>query len=272
MTYTVETSTWRLDKLGKPQRPSPSTVRTSAQERQLITIEFAPKIHPNETDYSYPQPQFVFGEKVTRITGTSPAPLTICGMELVESKTNSGQLLNQPYWKYLVNDGQQKTWFSESALTLLSTCSQCPHFNDYEEANGRGWCRLFDTTAKTHHQRTNDCDLFAHEDPLDTPHPRFALDSKVKVIDATEHHNEWATFTVIGRQYNHERSALEYEASYSKRDLLYRSTEAYLSEAAWYYWLINPSYESTYGERLWVAENEICLFDESHLISTEDVF
>ncbi|WP_106238436.1 hypothetical protein [Pleurocapsa sp. CCALA 161] len=77
---------------------------------------------------------------------------------------------------------------------------------------------------------------------------------------------------IIGRQYNHE---------------LYRSTEAYLSEAAasrinlsgnptrrglWYYWLINPSYESTYDERLWVAEDQICLFDESHLISTEDIF
>ena len=62
---------------------------------------------------------------------------------------------------------------------------------------------------------------------------------------------------IIGRQYNHE---------------LYRSTKAYLSEAAWYYWLINPSYEPTYDERLWVAEDQICLFDESHLISTEDIF
>jgi hypothetical protein len=232
-----------------------STVRTS--ERQLITIEFAPKIHPNETDYSYPQPQFVFGEQVTRITGTSPAPLTICGMELVESKTNSGQLLNQPYWKYLVNDGQQKTWLNESALTRLSTCSQCSHFNDYKQAGGRGWCRLFDQFAKTHHQRTNDCDLFADSDPLDTPHPRFAIESIVKVIDPDEHQTEWASFVIIGRQYNHE---------------LYRTTESYLSEAAWYYWLINPSYESTYGERLWVAENEICLSDESHLISTQDIF
>lgn len=231
------------------------TVRTSVQERQLITIEFAPNIHPNETEYSYPQPKFVFGEKVTRITGTFSTPLTICGMELVESKTNSGQLINQPYWKYLVNDGQQKAWFSESALTRLFTCSQCPHFQDFSDRD-RGWCRLFNTTAKTHHQRTNDCDTFANSDPLDAPRPSFAIDSIVKVIDPTEHHSEWATFTVIGRQYNHE---------------LYRSTEAYLSEAAWYYWLINPSFESSY-EHLWVAENEICLFDESHLISTEDVF
>ncbi|NJK58253.1 MAG: hypothetical protein HC939_20880 [Pleurocapsa sp. SU_5_0] len=78
-------------------------VSTAAQERQLITIEFAPNIHPSETQYSYPQPKFTFKEKVTRITGTFTTPLTICGMELVELKTNSGQLLNQPYWKYLVN-------------------------------------------------------------------------------------------------------------------------------------------------------------------------
>ena len=239
MTYIVETS----------------TVRT--EERQLITIEFAPKIHPNETEYSYSQPQFVFGEQVTRITGTFPRPMTICGMELVESKTNSGQLINQPYWKYLVNDGQQKTWFSESALTRLSTCSQCFHFNDYQDNYGRGWCRLFEQAARTHHQRTKDCDLFADQDPLDVPHARFALDSIVKVIDPVEHHSEWATFTVIGRQYNHE---------------LYRNTESYLSEAAWYYWLINPSYEPTYDQRLWVAEDQICLFDQSHLISTEEIF
>jgi hypothetical protein len=234
-----------------------STVRTSAPERQLITIEFAPRIHPNETEYTYQHPQFVFGEQVTRITGTFPTPLTICGMELVESKTNSGQLLNQPYWKYLVNDGQEKIWLNESALTRHSTCSHCPHFNNYQDNRDRGWCNLFEQAAKTHHQRTNDCDTFADRDPLDTPHPRFAIDSKVKVIDPGEHRSEWATFTVIGRQYNHE---------------LYRNTESYLSETAWYYWLINPNYKPNYGEHLWVAENEICLFDESHLISTEDIF
>jgi hypothetical protein len=239
MTYTLE----------------PSTVQTS--EQQLITIEFAPKIHPGEIDYSYSQPQFVFGEQVTRITGTSPAPMTICGMELVESKTPSGQLLNQPYWKYLVYDGQEKLWLDESALTSYSsTCSQCSHFNNYQEAAGRGWCNLFNQAARTHHQRTNDCDLFADCDPLDTPHPRFAIESRVKVIDSQEHHSEWATFVVISRRYNHN---------------LHRSTEAYLSEPDWYYQLVSVSYNPTF-EPLWVAENDLCLFDESHLICTEDVF
>jgi hypothetical protein len=233
-----------------------STVRTSAPERQLITIEFSPKIHPNETEYSYQQPKFVFTDQVTRITDASPAPLTICGMELVESKTNSGQLLNQPYWKYLINDGQQKTWLNESALKHHSTCSQCPHFNNYQEPNGRGWCNLFDQAARTHHQRTNDCDTFANEDPLNVPHARFALDSIVKVIDPQEHHTEWATFMVIGRKYNHER---------------YRSTESYLSEPAWYYQLVTANYNTSF-QSSWLAENDLCLFDESHLIETEEIF
>jgi hypothetical protein len=234
-----------------------SIVYSSAQGRQLITIEFAPKIHPNETEYNYSQPQFVFGEQVTRLTGTFSTPSTICGMELIESKTPSGQLLNQPYWKYLVNDGQEKLWLDESALTpYSSTCSQCSHFNDYQEAAGRGWCNLFNQFARTHHQRTNDCDLFADCDPLDTPHPRFAIESRVKAIDPQEHHSEWATFVVIDRRYNHN---------------LHRSTEAYLSEPDWYYQLVSASYNPTF-EPLWVAENDLCLFDESHLICTEDVF
>ncbi|PSB08786.1 hypothetical protein C7B62_15605 [Pleurocapsa sp. CCALA 161] len=126
-------------------------------------------------------------------------------MELVEFKTPLGQLLNQPYWKYKVDNGQEQVWLDESALVRYSpTCAQCPHFNDYQESNGRGWCRLFEQAAKTHHHRTNDCDLFGDQNPLDVPHARFALDSKVKVIDATEHH----------------KSAFEWEASHSKRDVL----------------------------------------------------
>ncbi|MBW4533211.1 MAG: hypothetical protein KME09_04675, partial [Pleurocapsa minor HA4230-MV1] len=185
MTYTVE----------KP------TVQTS--EQQLITIEFAPKLDPNETEYTYPQPLFVFGEQVIHQNHPSN-PFTVCAMELVEFKTPSGQLLNQPYWKYKITNGEVSFWKDESALERYSdTCAQCPHFNDYQETNGRGWCGLFEQAAKTHHRRTNDCDLFGDQDPLDVPHARFALDSKVKVIDPIEHHSEWATFTVIGRQYNH---------------------------------------------------------------------
>ena len=87
---------------------------------------------------------------------------------------------------------------STSTSTSVETCSQCPHFNDYNESNGRGWCNLFGQQARKHHQRTNDCDLFADTDPIDAPHPPFAIDHVVKVIDADEHHTEWASFIVIG--------------------------------------------------------------------------
>jgi hypothetical protein len=244
MTYTVETSTVRTS--------------TSDQEQQLITIEFAPKIHPNETEYNYQQPLFVFGEQVINPSHlSSSTPLTVCGMELVESKTNSGRLINQPYWKYLVKDGQNTFRVEESALKRYSnTCSQCPHFNDHQDDRGRGWCNLFDQAARTYHQRTNDCDTFADYDPLDTLHPLFAIESRVKVIDPQEHHTEWATFVVIGRKYNHN---------------LHRSTETYLSEPSWYYQLARVDYNPTFKSS-WLAQNDLCLFDESHLIETEEIF
>jgi hypothetical protein len=133
-----------------------------ALERQLITIEFAPKIHPTETEYSYSQPLFVFGERVIPRShlGSDNAPSTICAMELVEFKTPSGRLLNQPYWKYKVNNGQEQIWLNESALDRYSpTCAQCPHFNDYQESNGRGWCELFNHQVRQHHKQTDDCVL-----------------------------------------------------------------------------------------------------------------
>ena len=37
------------------------------RERPLITIEFAPDIHPEETEYSYEHPQFVFGDRVVLV-------------------------------------------------------------------------------------------------------------------------------------------------------------------------------------------------------------
>jgi hypothetical protein len=148
------------------------------------------------------------------------------------------------------------TYIAEKTTVPTSTCSQCTYFQNYQEPNGRGWCHLFEQSARTYHQRTNDCDLHADKNPLDAPHARFALENIVKVIDRYEHHSEWATFIVINRQYNTER---------------YRSTESYLSEPEWYYQLANMEHEETF-EPFWVADNEICTFDESHLICTSDIF
>ena len=142
------------------------TVSVRNQERTLITIEFAPKIHPDETEHTYEHPQFVFGERVT-IGGTSfhypPEVFTVCALELIESKTQSGKLLNQPRWKYKVTNGQVSYWKDESALIRYedksspNTCSTCSHFNDYNEPNGKGWCHQFNQPARTYHIKTNDC-------------------------------------------------------------------------------------------------------------------
>ena len=105
-----------------------STVQT--EEQQLITIEFAPKLDPEETEYTYQQPLFVFGERVIprSYLGSSNSPSTICAMELIEFKTSSGQLLNQPYWNYKVKNRQESIWLNETALVRYSsTCSQCSH-------------------------------------------------------------------------------------------------------------------------------------------------
>ena len=142
-----------------PVKPAISLVN---KERTLITIEFAPKIHRDETEYTYEHPRFVFGERVT-IGGTSfhypPIVFTVCALELLESKTQSGRLLNQPHWKYKVTNGQISYWKDESALIRYEekTCSTCPHFNNYNEPNGRGWCNQFNHSARTYHIETDDC-------------------------------------------------------------------------------------------------------------------
>ena len=132
------------------------------KERSLITIEFAPNIHPDETEHTYEHPQFVFGDRVT-IGGTSfhypPEVFTVCALELVESKTPSGKLLSQPRWKYKVVSDEVSYWKEETALTRYTqkTCLTCDHFNNYNEPNGRGWCVLFNDFARTYHVKANDC-------------------------------------------------------------------------------------------------------------------
>lgn len=224
-------------------------------ERPLITIEFAPKIHPSETEYNYEHPHFTFGDRVT-ISGTSfhypPVVFTVCALELVESKTPSGRLLNQPYWMYKVTDGQENYWRDESALIRYTekTCSTCSHFNNYSEPSGKGWCNLFDHQAREHHEITSDCinsseSVISHElqdnlalfpdvnfeelqafpteeiiDEVDKPHAEYKVGSIVKIIDKDKDYTEWATFEVIECMHNQN---------------LYNSTETYLHKSEWYY-------------------------------------
>lgn len=84
------------------------------KERTLITIEFAPNIHPGETEYSYPHPQFTFGNRVFLINEYPQLEFTVCALELVESKTASGKLLSQPRWKYKISNGEVSYWKEET--------------------------------------------------------------------------------------------------------------------------------------------------------------
>ena len=135
----------------------------TTKERTLITIEFAPNIHKEETEYTYEHPQFVFGDRVSVVNTYPNLEFTVCALELIESKTASGKLLNKPRWKYKVTNGQESYWKDETALIRYqdksspSTCSTCPYFNNYNELNGRGWCHQFNQPARTYHIETNDC-------------------------------------------------------------------------------------------------------------------
>ena len=176
----------------------------------------------------------------------------------------------------------------------IKTCSNCPRFNNFYEANGRGWCEQFDRQAREHHEITNDCllslepvvsvelednlaffpnidfkelDAFptkAPQDPNDLPHSEYEVGSIVKVIDRDEDHTEWAVFEVI-------------ECMHNKN--LYDSTENYLNQTEWYYRLRTycdgntmPSNNSGIDPSLWVAQNEICSFDMSWNVCTDDIF
>lgn len=37
------------------------------------------------------------------------------------------------------------------------TCFSCPHFDDFHEPNGRGWCNQFNGYVRKKHEQTNDC-------------------------------------------------------------------------------------------------------------------
>lgn len=213
-----------------------------ATERQLITIEFAPKIREDETDYTYEQPKFVFGDTVAlKLSSTHQAnKFTVCGMELIEFKNPSGQLLNQPRWKYKITDGNKTFWLHECALVLeadTDICAGCSHFQDYREPSERGWCRLFEQPSKAHHQRTQDCDC-------SSPRPLYSLGEIVKVIDRDEHYTEWAQFTVVAIQKDNSDRQFTYQiASISTPEMVYQ-----------------------------VAELEICLASDAKHINTDGVF
>lgn len=187
----------------------------------------------------------------------------------------------------------------------VKTCATCPYFDNFQESNGAAsegskvvedddmgayalrWCKLFDHQAREYHEITNDCitssdfvvshelednlDLFPNvdfeeldafptkklEDELDQPYSEYQEGSIVKVIDKDERHEEWGIFKIV-------------ECKYNKS--LCDNTESYLNEAAWYFRLAGNDDATTINKSLWVREDEICHFDMSHNICTDDIF
>ena len=137
-----------------------------------------------------------------------------------------------------------------SKITQLPTsCANCPQFDDYQDNRKRGWCNLYNHFAKEHHPFTRDCqlNLLDEEDILRSEYEPRNL---VKLIDSALDHTEWSTFIVVGKKYNPNR---------------YRNTDTYLNQADWYYRLATR--EQPQISQVWVAEDEICHYSQSHIIN-----
>ena len=97
-------------------------------EQRLITIEFTPPAINDE--YLVEQPGFVFGDIViikehwnncliNRLDTEELDTFTVCAMELIEPKNQSGQPIDYPYWHYGVRctEGTRELiWFKEQEL------------------------------------------------------------------------------------------------------------------------------------------------------------
>lgn len=254
----------------------------AVREKQLVTIEFTPRTHPTETEYIYPHPTFTFGDRVSLTNEYPQTSYTVCALELIESKTPSGRLLAQPYWKYKVSNGEVCYWKEESAIFRLEsasssgrTCAECTYFQNYTEPeffeidgekiannnSGKGWCSQFNHQSRTHHRMTDDCVLNGSISPQPTSQtseenlhlPNFHVGDIVKIIDSAEHHTEWGVFEIVEVVHN---------------DKHFSSVENYLNTQEWHYKLV--SYQRG-DEAIIVGDGEICLANMSHNVCTQDI-
>ncbi len=98
-----------------------------------ITVETTKQL-PAGSDYSYKDPDFVWGDLVVKneqreycLTHSLDLQenldlFEVCAIELVERKSKSGLLLENPYWRYGIRclDGTKELiWFEEWELVRL---------------------------------------------------------------------------------------------------------------------------------------------------------
>jgi hypothetical protein len=98
-----------------------------------ITVEITKQL-PAESEYCYKDPDFAWGDLVVKqeqreycLTNSldlqeNLARFKVCALELVEHQSNSGLLLENPYWHYGIRrlDGtKEMVWFDEWELIRL---------------------------------------------------------------------------------------------------------------------------------------------------------
>ena len=126
MTYSTEVQT--IEAFGVPYVET--RYQPEIDERQLITIEFEPPIHPHD-DYGYSHPQFTFLETVAireqledyLENGLNLAEhlelYEITAIQLTAPRTKEERLTKAPRWSYGIccqTGTKELMWFSESEL------------------------------------------------------------------------------------------------------------------------------------------------------------
>ncbi|VEP16323.1 conserved hypothetical protein [Hyella patelloides LEGE 07179] len=141
------------------------------------------------------------------------------------------------------------TYTTQKTTQLPTNCANCPQFHNYRDNRGGGWCNFYDRFAKEHHPFTHDCKLnyLDSEDILRSEHEAGSL---VKLIDSHKDHSQWTTYVVVGKKYNPNR---------------YQNTKTFLNQTDWYYRL--ATIEKLEVTQQWVAEDEICHYDQADIIN-----
>lgn len=136
-----------------------------------------------------------------------------------------------------------------------TTCSCCVGYIGYED--DRGWCKIFNRQKKKTHPMTEDCQqngaiVLVPVTEQELEESEYQAGNRIKEIDAETDHESWTQHLILEAR---------------KNPNLYRTSESYLKEALWYYLVL-----TSHKRQLWLAENQICLAQYSHLICTDEIF
>ena len=165
----------------------------------------------------------------------------------------------------------EKPTESTSVKQRSTTCANCPHFNDYRENRGRGWCLLFNRVSFKKHPFTRDCELerVASEDII---RPSYNESDRVSIIDPDTDYTQWTTYIVVAKKRCDPAQSMTRKGTRTKtfNPYRYKTVETALNQTDWYYQL--ATVEGLKVIPQWIAENDICHYEESHLINPDGEF